>query len=124
MSGMSGLGQTRSSSRDRARSAVPPTADKRRLHQHVGFVPTTDSCAAANRTLIWITSSALAKSVGGTTSPSAFSVLRLIADSHFVGDCTRRSAGFAPKRIAGKATITHSLVDVSQCSSNWQYDAS
>src|SRR6516225_3002249 len=40
-----------------------------------------------------ITSSARASSVGGTSRPSAFAVLRLITSSYFVGACTGRSIG-------------------------------
>src|SRR5262245_1774222 len=36
-----------------------------------------------------LTSSALASSVGGTTRPSAFAVLRLMTSSYLVGCCTR-----------------------------------
>ena len=46
-----------------------------------------------------ITSSARASSVGGTSSPIAFAVLRLIASSYLVGFCTGRSAGLAPRRM-------------------------
>ena len=46
-----------------------------------------------------ITSSARASSVGGTSRPSAFAVLRLIASSYFVGACTGKSAGLSPLRI-------------------------
>src|SRR6516164_8519401 len=46
-----------------------------------------------------ITSSARASSVGGTSRPSAFAVLRLITSSNLVGACTGRSAGFAPRRM-------------------------
>src|SRR5262245_27401312 len=45
-----------------------------------------------------ITSSARASSVGGTSRPSAFAVLRLSATSYLVGACTGRSAGFSPLR--------------------------
>src|SRR5262249_16097630 len=38
-----------------------------------------------------ITSSARARSVGGTSRPSAFAVLRLITSSYLVGACTGRS---------------------------------
>jgi hypothetical protein len=37
--------------------------------------------------------------VAGTSSPSAFAVLRLIISSNFVGRCTGRSAGLAPLRM-------------------------
>src|SRR5262249_60384032 len=46
-----------------------------------------------------ITSSARASSVGGTSSPSAFAVLRLITSSYFVACCTGRLAGFSPLRM-------------------------
>src|SRR5262249_50126685 len=45
-----------------------------------------------------ITSSARASSVGGTSSPSAYAVLRLIPRWYLVGACTGRSAGFSPFR--------------------------
>src|SRR5262245_41926474 len=60
-------------------------------------------CAAEQRDevapLHSITSSARASSVGGTSRPSAFAVLRLMTSSYFVGVCTGRSAGFSPLRI-------------------------
>src|SRR5262245_280755 len=40
-----------------------------------------------------ITSLALVRRVLGTTRPSAFAVLRLIANSNLVGSCTGSSAG-------------------------------
>jgi len=46
-----------------------------------------------------ITSSARARSVGGTSMPSVFAVLRLITSSYLVGACTGRSAGFSPLRM-------------------------
>src|SRR6516164_6802829 len=46
-----------------------------------------------------ITSSARARSDGGTVRPSAFAVLRLIVRSYLVGACTGRSAGFSPLRM-------------------------
>src|SRR5207253_5816411 len=46
-----------------------------------------------------ITSSARASSVGGTSMPSAFAVLRLIASSNLVGCWTGSSAGFSPRRM-------------------------
>src|SRR5262245_50149079 len=46
-----------------------------------------------------ITSSARASSVGGTSIPNAFAVLRLMTRSCFTGACTGRSAGFSPLRI-------------------------
>src|SRR5262245_61315498 len=46
-----------------------------------------------------ITSSARAMSVGGTSRPSAFAVLRLIASSNLTGVWTGSSFGFAPLRM-------------------------
>src|ERR1700756_5450099 len=46
-----------------------------------------------------ITSSAIASSVGGTVTPSAFAVLRLITSSNFAACTTGRSAGFSPLRM-------------------------
>src|SRR5258707_15272130 len=46
-----------------------------------------------------ITSSARASTVGGTSRPSAFAVIRLSARSNLVGCSTGISAGFAPRRI-------------------------
>src|SRR5262245_41041708 len=43
-----------------------------------------------------ITSSARASSVGGTSMPSAFAVLRLMMRSNVVGCTTGRSPGFSP----------------------------
>src|SRR5258708_463097 len=45
-----------------------------------------------------ITSSAWASSDGGTVSPSALAVLRLITSSNFVGCTIGRLAGFSPLR--------------------------
>src|SRR5262245_43027988 len=45
-----------------------------------------------------ITSSAVPRSVGGTSRPSALAVLRLITSSYLVGACTGRSPGFSPFR--------------------------
>jgi hypothetical protein len=46
-----------------------------------------------------MTSSARARSVGGTSRPSDLAVLRLITSSNVVGSSMGRSAGFAPLRI-------------------------
>src|SRR5439155_23288719 len=46
-----------------------------------------------------ITSPARADSIGGTTMPSAFAVVRLMTNSNFVDCATGRSAGFSPLRI-------------------------
>ena len=54
---------------------------------------------AAKRHYYSITSSARASSAGGTSSPSAFAVVRLMTRSNLVGACTGRSAGFSPLRM-------------------------
>src|SRR5271167_5059758 len=46
-----------------------------------------------------ITSSAVARSVGGTVRPSAFAVLRLITSSNLTGNWMGRSLGFSPFNI-------------------------
>src|SRR5712664_3968310 len=46
-----------------------------------------------------ITSSARASSVGGTSRPSAWAVIRLMTKSNLVGCSTGMSPGFAPRRI-------------------------
>src|SRR5262249_35169937 len=46
-----------------------------------------------------ITSSARNIIDGGTARPSAVAVLRFTAISNFVGNCTGRSLGFAPRRM-------------------------
>jgi predicted hotdog family 3-hydroxylacyl-ACP dehydratase len=46
-----------------------------------------------------ITSSAIASSPGGTASPNAFAVCRLMTNSYLVDCSTGRSAGFAPLRM-------------------------
>src|SRR4029078_11734258 len=51
-----------------------------------------------------ITSAARASRVGGTLTPSALAVLRLMTSSNVVGCSTGRSAGFAPLSILSKYT--------------------
>src|SRR5262245_50874216 len=46
-----------------------------------------------------IASLARASSVGGTSRPSAFAVLRLMISSYVVGACTGKSAGCSPLRM-------------------------
>src|SRR5215831_552046 len=68
--------------------------------QHIEFafdVAEDEVCSVARP--YSITSSARARSDGGTVRPSAFAVLRLIARSYLVGACTGRSAGFSPLRM-------------------------
>src|SRR5262249_61795482 len=46
-----------------------------------------------------ITSSARASTIGGTSRPRAFAVLRLITSSYLVRACTGRVAGFCASRL-------------------------
>jgi hypothetical protein len=55
--------------------------------------------AAQQKDRYSMTSSAAISKPGGTVKPSAFAVLRLTTVSYFVGVCTGRSAGFAPRRM-------------------------
>src|SRR5271170_3927521 len=55
--------------------------------------------------LHWITPSAVANSVSGMVSPSAFAVLRLITNSILVACSTGRSAGFSP--LYGALEVKH-----------------
>ena len=63
----------------------------------------------SNKPSYSITSSAPPISDGGTSSPNALAVLRLITVSYLVGACTGRSAGFSPLRtpiyVAGSAPV-------------------
>jgi hypothetical protein len=65
-------------------SALPLKADIRPRDQDVCFGPQPDSCGAA-KDRYSITSSALSSIDDGTLRPSAFAVLRLIANSNLVG---------------------------------------
>ena len=56
-----------------------------------------------------ITSSARCSSDGGSVSPSALAVLRLMTSSNFVGCSTGRSAGFAPLRIRSTYTAARPM---------------
>jgi hypothetical protein len=57
-------------------------------------------CATTGSEALYsITSSARARSDGGTVSPMAFAVLRLIVSSSRVGCSTGRSPGLAPSKI-------------------------
>jgi hypothetical protein len=75
----------------RCTTALPPKADVHLRSCYVAFVPIAD--------IYSITSSARASTEGGTVSPIALAVLRLITVSYLVGVCTGRSAGFSPLRM-------------------------
>ena len=77
---------------------LPPIADIRSRARHVRLCANSGLSRLAKR-YYSIRSSARARSAGGTASPSALAVLRLIASSYLVGACTGRSAGFSPFRI-------------------------
>ena len=81
-------------------------------YKHVRFSPRTDiradiaegpSCAIRRPEQVQraysTTSSARADSVGGTSMPSAFAVLRLITNSNLVDCMIGRSAGLVPWRM-------------------------
>jgi hypothetical protein len=57
------------------------------------------SANSGHGTTYSITSSARARSVGGTVRPSNLAVLRLMTNSYLVGACTGRPAGFSPLRM-------------------------
>jgi hypothetical protein len=82
---------------------------RRRLTQHslpggllsltwAGLAP-ADRASFAGAFPYSITSSAVARRVGGTSRPSALAALRLMTSSYLVGACTGRSAGFSPLRM-------------------------
>ena len=81
----------------------PPAARARGEVRHCRQPKTCTQPAVSNRSKrgdrYSITSSARASSVGGTSRPSAFAVLRLMTSSYLVGACTGRSAGFSPLRM-------------------------
>jgi hypothetical protein len=66
-------------------SGCPLSATKRRMHR-------------SKRHHYSITSSAMARSVGGISIPSALAVVRLMTSSNLLGCRTLRSAGAAPLR--------------------------
>jgi hypothetical protein len=77
-------------------SALAPFADSSRTSPEVREVPIPDSCDAANRDCHSITSSATCWRCGGTSSPSALAVLRLMKYWNLVGCSTGSSLGLEP----------------------------
>src|SRR6516225_5762142 len=77
-------------------SALPPKADITAVQTNVRFVPIADI-----RRLYSITSSARESRVAGTSSPSAFAVLRLITSLNFVDCTTGKSVGLPARRKTG-----------------------
>src|SRR5262245_20607886 len=96
---MSALGQKQTSVDAKAMSALPTKADVGQRNCDVRFVPKADILRCGKECRYSITSSARASRVGGTSSPSAFAVFRLITSSYLVGKLTGRSDGLAPLRI-------------------------
>jgi hypothetical protein len=101
---------------DYQRAATPPFSESERLPPlaRYGYVPSLWVFRIMNgraphpqggvlfcdsRPAHSITSSARASSDGGTSSPSALAVLRLITSSNFVARSTGRSGGLAPLRM-------------------------
>src|SRR5262249_23341631 len=67
-----------------------------------------------------ITSLASASSVGGTSRPSAFALLRLMTSSNFVGCSTGISAGLSPFRILSTSSAARRY----SCRRSAPYDSS
>jgi hypothetical protein len=80
-------------------SALPPLATEERTFGIGSFVPKAVLSRCNKLRCYSITSSARASSVGGTSRPSAFAVLRLMTSSNLVGCITGKSAGLSPLRI-------------------------
>jgi hypothetical protein len=53
----------------------------------------------SDKQVLTAVSKARASNDGGTVSPSAFAVLRLMTSSYLVGACTGMLAGFSPLRM-------------------------
>jgi hypothetical protein len=73
---------------------APPITTRKRTSPDVGEVPNCDIGRFYS-----MTSSAVASSNGGTVTPSAVAVFRLITRSNFSGRCIGKSLGFGPCRI-------------------------
>ena len=113
---MSALGQEQTYASQKAMSALPPIATAKAdlpqwscpLTPESGHVQCKLKCLLraisgltqrSKNDRYSMTSSAAISKPGGTVKPSAFAVLRLTTVSNFVGVCTGRSAGFAPRRM-------------------------
>jgi hypothetical protein len=77
-------------------AVLPSRAGEASRMTHCGSRP---SKFFALRNSYSITSSARSKIDCGTVSPSTLAVLRFTTISNFVGNCTGRSPGFAPRRM-------------------------
>src|SRR6516164_11270905 len=96
---MSALGQKRTLRLLSPMSALPPKADIGTHSRDVRFVPGADILRCGRDRPYSSTSSARARTDGGTARPSALAVLRLITSSYLVGACTGKSAGLSPLRM-------------------------
>jgi len=76
-----------------------PMRQRLRLNDYRRIVLTSASYRTGTAKTYSITSSARARSVGDTVSPSALAVFKLSTVLYLVGDCTGRSAGFSPLKI-------------------------
>src|SRR5262249_55048295 len=95
-------------------SGLATLATKRALPLTLAGLPPAGSHQLAWRTHS-ITSSARASSMGGTSRPSAFAVVRLMTRSNLVGCSTGMSPGFAPRRILS----TYSAAPPEQAGKVW-----
>jgi hypothetical protein len=89
---MSHLGQFQKSACANAMSAFLPIATELRTSLEVRFVPQAEVTGGYSISL-----SARSKNAGGTVTPIAFAVLRLITSSNFVGRSTGMSATLSPR---------------------------
>jgi hypothetical protein len=77
---------------------LPRLIAREQLGRMSALLPKADSCTAAKGSYS-ITSSARARTDGGTARPSVLAVLRLITSSYLVGACTGKSASLSPLRM-------------------------
>ena len=106
----SGWGQDRHAADAPAMSASPPIASELWHRSEMTRGAISDQMQRNKIRAYSITSSARASSVGGTSRPSAFAVLRLITSSNLVGCCTGKSAGFAPLRILPMNVVAMAVI--------------
>jgi hypothetical protein len=88
---MSALGHKQTCAVQKGMSALLPKADMCGAQAYGHFVPIADIVSPHSTS-----SSARCCRSDGTSNPSPFAVLRLIDNTNFEGNCTGKSAGFAP----------------------------
>jgi hypothetical protein len=94
------LNKLRHGSKSAPLPLFPLKTDMRSRDWHVSLGPhEPTSGIAVNYIRYSMTSSAVARRIGGTLRPSALAVLRLIASSYLLGVCTGRSAALSPLRM-------------------------